>query len=128
MPLARKPVERPRRQAVTLLPGAPGYTDHRFLTRRPTMETIFDYAPTPDELRYLADTDAAAYRASVSPDEALVGLAMLFAMRDDGARSDAYIREISDDDLRFEFLYNDLISPSEEAKRSSVSEIKSKAA
>jgi len=92
------------------------------------METIFDYAPTPDELRYLADTDAAAYRASVSPDEALVGLAMLFAMRDDGARSDAYIRKIADDDLRFEFLYNDLISPSEEAKRSSASEIKSKAA
>ena len=35
------------------------------------METIFDHNPTPDELRYLADPDAAAYRARVSPDEAL---------------------------------------------------------
>jgi len=35
------------------------------------METIFDHHPTPDELRYPANQDAAAYRARAIPDEAL---------------------------------------------------------
>ncbi|WP_295580605.1 hypothetical protein [uncultured Lamprocystis sp.] len=46
------------------------YTDRR-QPGHATMETIFDHNPTPDELRYLADPDAAAYRARVSPNEAL---------------------------------------------------------
>ena len=71
------------------------------------METIFDHNPTPDELRYLGDGDAHAYR--VSYDTALADLAMLFAMRGDGDRSDSYIRKISDPELRFDFLYQDLI-------------------
>jgi len=35
------------------------------------METIFDYAPTPDELRYLGDTDADTYREALSMDRRL---------------------------------------------------------
>jgi hypothetical protein len=60
------------------------------------METIFDHAPTPDELRYLADPDATAYRARVTADEALEALSMLFAMRGDAERSAAYARRMSD--------------------------------
>ena len=76
------------------------------------METIFDHAPTPDELRYLADPDATAYRARVTADEALEALSMLFAMRGDAERSAAYARRMSDQDyVRFNLLNHDLIAP-----------------
>lgn len=77
------------------------------------METIFDYDPTPEELRSLAGPfGKERYLERVTPDDALAGLSMLFAMRRDGARADAYARRIEDDDLRFEFCHNDLISSS----------------
>lgn len=73
------------------------------------METIFDYNPTPEELRYLADPNADAYRATVSHDGSMVDLAMLFAMRDDESRADFYARQIADPAIRFEFIHEDLI-------------------
>lgn len=83
------------------------------------METIFDYDPTPEELRYLADPDADAYRATVSHDGALVDLAMLFAMRNDAPRADAYAHQIADPAVRFEFIYEDLIPPNRATNRTS---------
>ena len=75
------------------------------------METIFDYQPTPDELRYLARPDPDAYRARVTPDEALEALSMLFAMRGDEVRSDAYAAQILDKAyLLFELDNHDLIA------------------
>ena len=80
------------------------------------METIFDYDPTTEELKYLADPDAAAYRARVTEDEALEALSMLFAMRGDGERSVAYARRMSDQDyVRFNLLNHDLM-PATSAK------------
>jgi hypothetical protein len=84
------------------------------------METIFDHAPTPDELRYLADPDATAYRARVTADEALEALSMLFAIRGDAERSAAYARRMSDQDyVRFNLLNHDLIAPTSVKKRAS---------
>ena len=98
-------------QTVRLRRSAPGYTSHRFLKRHSTMETIFDYQPTPDELRYLARPDPAGYRARVTRDEALEALSMLFAMRGDEVRSDAYAAQISDKAyLLFELDNHDLIA------------------
>ncbi len=93
------------------------------------METIFDYDPTPEELRYLAEPDAAAYRAVVSHDGAMVDLAMLFALRDDEPRADGYARQIADPTLRFQFTHEDLIPPNRAANRtSSTTNNRSKAA
>lgn len=67
------------------------------------METIFDHAPTPEELRYLVGP-AESYRADITEDEALEQLCMLFAMRGDAERSEAYKRRISDRDYVFSIL------------------------
>lgn len=94
------------------------------------METIFDYDPTPDELRYLADPDATAYLARVTEDEALEALSMLFAMRGDGERSAAYARRMSDQDyVRFNLLNHDLMPFNSAKNRASSGTLKaSKAA
>ncbi len=93
------------------------------------METIFDYDPTPEELRYLYDLSAEAYRTTASEDRALEDLCMLFAMRHDEARSLAYARRISDQAyVRFNLTNYDLIPPSLAKNRDVSAEIKSKAA
>ncbi|MBV5274084.1 MAG: hypothetical protein JZU52_10705 [Lamprocystis purpurea] len=93
------------------------------------METIFDHHPTPDELRYLGDGDADAYRAGLTLDRALEDLSMLFAMRGDGQRAEAYARRISDQDyVRLNLLNHDLIPPSRERNSASFASNKSKAA
>jgi hypothetical protein len=84
------------------------------------METIFDYDPTPEELKYLADPDADAYRARVTEDKALEALSMLFAMRGDEERSDAYASRITDKAyLLFELNNHDLIASTSVKKRAS---------
>ncbi|WP_295401982.1 hypothetical protein [uncultured Thiocystis sp.] len=76
------------------------------------METIFDHDPTPEELRYLAEPDAEAYRADITEDEALEQLCLLFAMRGDAERSAAYKRRISDRAyVFFNFDWDALIPP-----------------
>lgn len=86
------------------------------------METIFDHEPTAEELRYLTGPQSAEqYRQVTTEDQALAGLSMLFAMRGDSKRADAYARRIQDEDLRFEFCYNDLISESNASKTASSS-------
>jgi len=93
------------------------------------METIFDYAPTPDELRYLGDTDADTYREALSMDRALEDLCTLFALRGDEERSVAYARRMSDQDyVRFNLLNYDLIPPRLERNSASFAGNKSKAA
>ena len=94
------------------------------------METIFDYHPTKDELRYLADpANEAAYRAEVTQDEALTGLCMLFAMRGDEARAHYYADQISDRDLvDFELYNGDFIASSATSKLSRGLDTASKAA
>lgn len=93
------------------------------------METIFDYDPTPDELRYLAGPDAESYRARVTADEALTGLSILFAMRGDEKLSDFYADQISDKALlKFTLQNGDLIAPSSASKRASSAVRPSKAA
>jgi hypothetical protein len=93
------------------------------------METIFDHNPTPEELRYLYDLSADTYRAAVSEDRAFEDLCMLFAMRQDDARSLAYARRISDKAyVRLNLTNYDLIPPSLAKNRDMSADIKSKAA
>jgi hypothetical protein len=94
------------------------------------METIFDYDPTPDELRYLAGPCSVAdYHRGLTADEALTGLCQLFAMRGDRTRANAYADRISDRDfVRFTLQNGDLIAPSAATKRDSGAVNRSKAA
>jgi hypothetical protein len=95
-----------------------------------TMETIYDHKPTTDEMRYISGaSDAEEYRLSVTEDEALAGLCMLFAMRGDGSRSEAYARRISDQDwVRLNLLNHDLISPNAAVKSPNGADNKANAA
>jgi len=77
------------------------------------METIFDHNPKADELRYLTGGfSQERYLEGLTEDDALAALSMLFAMRDDPERADAYSSRIQDDELRFDLRYNDVISSS----------------
>ena len=75
------------------------------------METIFDHAPTKEELRYLTGPYGREwYLDGLTEDRALEDLCMLFAMRNDEAQSVAYAKKISDQDyVRFNLLNYDLI-------------------
>lgn len=94
------------------------------------METIFDYDPTPEELRYL--TGAASketYLSGLTPDESFEDLAGLFAMRGDGERAGAYARQISDQEyVRLNILNQDFRSDSAERNTASRAVSSSKAA
>lgn len=94
------------------------------------METIFDYDPTPEELRYLAGPcSAEEYRHGITEDEALTGLCQLFAMRGDRAQADRYAARISDRDfVRFTLHNGDLMAPSAALKRDSGALKRSRAA
>lgn len=93
------------------------------------METIFDYNPTPEELRYLTDETADAYRGRVASDDALRALSILFSLRGDEERADWYANQISDKVfLRFTFNNYDLIPPSRAANTKSSALSASKAA
>ena len=73
---------------------------------------IFDHDPTPEELRYLAEPDAEAYRADITEDKALEQLCLLLAMCGDAERSEAYKRRISDRAyVFFNFDWDALILP-----------------
>jgi len=93
------------------------------------METIFDHAPTPDELRYLAGPNATAYRARITQDKALEHLSALFAMRGDDGRAAAYANRIADRTyLLFELNNHDLMPASAATKSASSSMKASRAA
>jgi hypothetical protein len=85
------------------------------------METIYDHNPTADELRYISGApNAEQYRLNVTEDEALYGLAQLFALRGDGPRSEAYARRMSDpDSVQMNWLNGDYISPTRAIKKPS---------
>jgi hypothetical protein len=82
------------------------------------METIYDFDPTPEELRYLGSREGRAhYEASATADEINIGLTQLFAMRGDRARADHYQALIQDRDfVRFDLCYADLKSDSRAEK------------
>ena len=94
------------------------------------METIFDHAPTKDELRYLTGPFGREwYLDGLTEDRALEDLCMLFAMRNDEARSVAYARKMSDQDyVRFNLLNYDLIPDRLIRKSRSSADKESKAA
>lgn len=94
------------------------------------METIFDHAPTKEELRYLAgNCSPDQYRQEVTADEALTDLCQLFAMRGDGARSRSYADRISDRAfVNFSLQNGDFIPFSAASNRGADAQSMSKAA
>ena len=94
------------------------------------METIFDHAPTKDDLRFFVGPyGQERYLSGLTQDQALEDLAGLFAMRGDGEQSKAYARRISDQAyVQFNILNHDFISDSASMNKSGRAESISKAA
>jgi hypothetical protein len=93
------------------------------------METIFDYDPTPEELRYLWYGGVESYLEGPSVDRAFHDLCTLFALRGDEEPSTSYARRMSDQDyVRFNLINYDLIPSRLEMNSSSRADNKSKAA
>lgn len=94
------------------------------------METIFDYNPTKDELRFFTGPyGQERYLPGLTQDQALEDLAGLFALRGDSERSEAYARRIADQAYaRLNILNQDFISDSAARNKSGRAESISKAA
>ncbi|WP_295401050.1 hypothetical protein [uncultured Thiocystis sp.] len=94
------------------------------------METIFDYAPTPEELRYFAGPFSQSdYLHGLSEDEAVKDLCRLFGMRGEAARARVYADRIADRDyVRFTLYNGDLIAPTAAENKDSRASSRSKAA